>query len=93
MRSSLKIIIGTAVLLPATLAAELNHVPQPWRQDAVVLGANEPANVEADACFWISDSARTSVLTRIARVSCSTYSAAKTLTAAMIDNSWGFAIN
>lgn len=46
MRSSLKIIIGTAILLPATLAAELNHVPQPWRQDAVVLGTNEPADVE-----------------------------------------------
>lgn len=46
MRRNLKIIIGTALLLPATLAAELNHLPQPWRQDAVVLGAEEAADVE-----------------------------------------------
>lgn len=46
MGINLKIMIGTAVLLPATLAAELNHIPQPWRQDAVVLGADETANVE-----------------------------------------------
>lgn len=46
MRSVLKIIIGTVVLLPADLAAELNHLPQPWRQDAVVLGAEETADVE-----------------------------------------------
>lgn len=46
MRSTLKIIIGTTALLPATLAAELNHLPHPWRQEAVVMGADETANEE-----------------------------------------------
>ncbi|MCR8914728.1 hypothetical protein FDP08_10380 [Marinobacter panjinensis] len=46
MGSKLKVIIAIAVLLPATLAAELNHIPQPWRQDAVVLGRDDTANVE-----------------------------------------------
>ncbi|MDF0749424.1 hypothetical protein NLU14_04175 [Marinobacter sp. 71-i] len=46
MRSVLKIIIGTVALLPVGSAAEINHLPQPWRQDAVVLGADETADVE-----------------------------------------------
>ncbi|MBL3555769.1 MULTISPECIES: hypothetical protein [Marinobacter] len=46
MRTSLMITIGITLLMPATLAAELNHLPQPWRQDAVVLGAETTANEE-----------------------------------------------
>lgn len=46
MRNNLIAVLGIAVLLPATLAAELNHLPQPWRQDAVVLGADATPNEE-----------------------------------------------
>ncbi|MDL0431160.1 hypothetical protein QPM17_08480 [Marinobacter sp. TBZ242] len=46
MHKMLNIMIGTVVLLPATLAAELNHLPQPWRQDAVVMGKEEAPDVE-----------------------------------------------
>lgn len=46
MHRYLKIMIGTAALLPATLVADLNHLPQPWRQDAVVMGREEAADVE-----------------------------------------------
>lgn len=46
MRNNLIVTIGTVALLPATLAAELNHLPQPWRQDAVVLGEDTIADVE-----------------------------------------------
>ena len=46
MRTSLRITIGIAALIPATLAAENNHLPQPWRQDAVVQGAETTANAE-----------------------------------------------
>ncbi|MGM0772713.1 MAG: hypothetical protein ACQETT_03555, partial [Pseudomonadota bacterium] len=46
MHRYLKIMIATAALLPATLAADLNHLPQPWRQDAVVMGKEEAPDVE-----------------------------------------------
>ncbi|MCL7943239.1 hypothetical protein [Marinobacter sp. ATCH36] len=48
MRSTLKTVLGIVILLPATSAAvtDLNHLPQPWRQQAVVSGAEEVANVE-----------------------------------------------
>lgn len=46
MRTNLSITIGIAALIPATLAAELNHLPQPWRQDAVVLGDEATTNEE-----------------------------------------------
>ncbi|NMT62381.1 hypothetical protein [Marinobacter orientalis] len=46
MRRTLRILIGTTVFLPGALAAELNHLPQPWRQEAVVMGADETDNEE-----------------------------------------------
>ncbi|KPQ02939.1 hypothetical protein [Marinobacter sp. HL-58] len=46
MGDRLKIIIGTVFLLPAPVATELNHIAQPWRQDAVVLGVEEAPDVE-----------------------------------------------
>ncbi|MEP3164825.1 MAG: hypothetical protein ABJO43_07090, partial [Marinobacter sp.] len=46
MRSNVKIAIVVAALMPATLTAELNHLPQPWRQEAVVLGADTTPSAE-----------------------------------------------
>ncbi len=45
---SLRVIVVIAILLPSKSAAttQLNHLPQPWRQQAVVSGADEIANVE-----------------------------------------------
>lgn len=48
MSRTLKAVISAAILLPATSAAvtDLNHIPQPWRQQAVVSGTEETANIE-----------------------------------------------
>lgn len=48
MHRSLKAMLGIVILSPMTSAAvtDLNHLPQPWRQQAVVAGAEEVANVE-----------------------------------------------
>lgn len=48
MGRTLKGIAFISILLPQTAAAttQLNHIPQPWRQDAVVQGPSETADVE-----------------------------------------------
>jgi len=48
MRRKLRVAIIFAALLPSALAAntQLNHLPQPWRQDAVVQGTDETADIE-----------------------------------------------
>lgn len=46
-RSTLKALLISATLLPTTSAAtDLNHLPQPWRQQAVVPGPEEIPDVE-----------------------------------------------
>lgn len=46
MKAALKALIGVGLVTPATAPADINHLPQPWRQDAVVLGVEKAPNVE-----------------------------------------------